>query len=721
MVTAGKEEVMAKENVSQFEDDFASEEAYRALDVEKIGVSGLYRWSPTTYSRHFEELRLDVDGYYPQLTASGMIRRSAALVLNWIAKLASQGGDVWEGAIWYKHGDAALLSHTRVRIQVSRNTVLGQQTATVTFSGAGAEVSRVYRYKSRYFHPVQFEFDVVEGEKATLSIPTCAHPNRPPSLRCETLTIQDVYRRAGFRVSTSKPGISIPLLGAGADALWSDQEMHDAMQAYWSRFADLPKWALWVFFASLHEPDEPGDDPGNLGGIMFDSIGPNHRQGTSIFVDSFISQAPAADPDPAAWVRRMIFWCACHEMGHAFNLAHSWQKSIESLSWIDMEDEPEARSFMNYPYRVSGGQRAYFADFGYRFSDAELLFMRHAPAQFVQMGNADWFDHHGFQAETIESDSTLALALRINRERPVYQFMEPVTLELKLTNTSDQPALVDRFLLRPGHGMTVVIKKDGRPARQFMPYARYCRKTDLVVLPPGQSMYEALYISSGCNGWDIAEPGNYHVQVLMRMGEQEMLSNPLKLRVMPPKGYDEESLAQDFFSEDVGRIVAFDGSRFLSSGNDVLREIADRLKDRRVSLHAALALGEGLKQDYKELVENRKSPDGRLAIKIEKADTAGARKLLTAALSAKPEEMAESLGHVDYKWYIDQLSHWLARQDESAEAYKLQDMLLKLLAGRSVHGRKVLPSVLDAVRERRDSYGGGKPRGAGSKPPARGR
>ena len=47
---------------------------------------------------------------------------------------------------------------------------------------------------------------------------------------------------------------------------------------------------------------------------------------------------------------------------------------------------------MNYPFRVAGGQSAFFADFEYRFSDQELLFMRHAPERFVQMGAADWFD-----------------------------------------------------------------------------------------------------------------------------------------------------------------------------------------------------------------------------------------------------------------------------------------------------------------------------------------
>ncbi|HAA03161.1 MAG TPA: hypothetical protein DCE18_07300, partial [Syntrophobacteraceae bacterium] len=308
---------MAKVQTVQIDNEISPADVYQAGADDQVMLSGLYRWSPTPYSRRFEELRLDVDGSWPQMTASGMIRNSATAVLSWIARLSSQGGDVWEGAIWYKHGAGALLPHTRVHISVTRNPVPTQQIATVTYSGAGVEVSRVFRYQSRYFHPVQFEFDVAEGEKATLSVATCAHPNRPPSLPCETLTIQEVYRRAGFRVSTSTPGIPVPLMGAGADVLWSDQEMHDAMQTYWSRFADKPKWALWTFFASLHEPDTPSEAPENLGGIMFDSIGPNHRQGTSIFVDSFISQPPSSDPNSAAWVRRMTFWCACHELGHA--------------------------------------------------------------------------------------------------------------------------------------------------------------------------------------------------------------------------------------------------------------------------------------------------------------------------------------------------------------------------------------------------------------------
>ena len=237
--------------------------------------------------------------------------------------------------------------------------------------------------------------------------------------------------------------------------------MHDAMQIHWSRFANKAQWAMWVFYASMHEAGS------GLGGIMFDDIGPNHRQGTALFVDSFIAQPPANDPNPAAWIDRMRFWTAVHEMGHAFNLAHSWQKSL-GTPWVPLANEPEARSFMNYPYSVTGGQAAFFSNFEYRFSDQELLFIRHAPERFVQMGNADWFDHHGFEEAATQEEPMLTLEIRVNRDRARYEFMEPVWLELKLTNTGDQPRLVDADIL-DADSLTVILKKEGKEARQLVP------------------------------------------------------------------------------------------------------------------------------------------------------------------------------------------------------------------------------------------------------------
>jgi len=86
-------------------------------------------------------------------------------------------------------------------------------------------------------------------------------------------------------------------------------ELHDAMQVYWSRFSHKTPWSMWVLSTALHESGSA------LGGIVFEDIGPSRRRAAALFNDSFIKDAPAGDPDPAAWAARSRFWTACHEMG----------------------------------------------------------------------------------------------------------------------------------------------------------------------------------------------------------------------------------------------------------------------------------------------------------------------------------------------------------------------------------------------------------------------
>ncbi|UCE61054.1 MAG: hypothetical protein JSU63_04750 [Phycisphaerales bacterium] len=649
-----------------------------------------------------EELRLDVDGRYPQMVASGTAYQGLTMRIHWIADLKPMGRDRWIGSIWYKDGDTKSFPYANVDIQATRSWFSNLRKTTVTFSGGGArKIVRTYRFKSSYFRPVEFEFDTVKGAERVTSIDPTAHPNHPSTLASENLSIETVYRRAGFNVRKSGSDGSIPLADAGVNGTWSDAEMHDAMQAYWSRFANRARWSMWVLFAARHDLGY------GLGGIMFDDIGPNHRQGTSMFSNSFISDAPTGDPDPDAWVDRMRFWTAVHEMGHAFNLAHSWQKSL-GTPWIPLTDDPEARSFMNYPYYVSGGQSAFFADFEFRFIDEELLFMRHAPARFVQMGNADWFDNHGFEQAEVSAQPKFKLEVRVNRDKPDFEFLEPVVLDLKITNESGHAQLVDANCLGAAENMTVVIKKHGRPARQWAPYARYCYKPDRVALASGHSMYESCFVSAGLNGCDIAEPGRYTICVTLHLEDEDIVSNLLTLRVAPPKGYDEELIAQDFFTEDVGRILAFDGSRHLESGNDTLREIAAKFGNRKVAYHAKVALAKPLTCNYKKLalgagMTNMTAAfDDNGEFEVIESKEGNARKEMDAALMTNADRAVETLGHIDYAYYVDNYSAWLNTIGDSNGAAKcLADL------HRTLSGRKVLPAVLDDIEERRSSYSPG--------------
>jgi hypothetical protein len=644
-----------------------------------------------------EELRLDVDGRYPQMTASGTIPISPVQRLHWIASLHATGPRTWSGGIWYTDPGVAPFGYTTVDIKVSSIPIASLRKARVVFNGPGLRPRvRLFRFRSQYFHKVEFEYDSESPIAPLTTVATCAHPNHPATLPCEDLTIRKVFQRAGLDASITPAPSSLPSPAGGT---WSDMEMHDAMVVYWSRFANTAQWALWVLFADQHEMGH------GLGGIMFDDIGPNHRQGTSIFYNSFISDVPAGDPDPAAYTARNRFWTAVHEMGHAFNLAHSWQKSLGApfgTPWIPLMDEPEARSFMNYPYGVAGGDTAFFADFEYRFSDGELLFMRHAPGRFVRMGDAAWFDHHGFEQARVQPEPALSLDLRVNRARPVFEFLEPVVVELKLKNESTAPQIVDENILTTLDGITIALKRQGSPARQFVPFAQYCMQAAPRVLQPGEALYGSVYVTAGLNGVDVAEPGRYVLQAALHLPAADIVSKPLLLRVAPPRGFEEEVIAQDFFSDEVSRVLAFDGSRVLNDANRTLRDVVERLADRRVAKHARVPLALAMAERRKVLTvapgaERTLKPAAAVggAIRLEPATPDRAADELENALLNNADVAAESLGHIDYKFYVDALTKLLEGEGDAEEAAAAQDTMYKILAARNV-----LPRVLDEIEQR---------------------
>lgn len=671
--------------------------------VLHLARSGTYtRLRPT--SALYEELRLDVDGRYPQMTASGVLRISPSAKVHWIANVTASGANTYSGTIWYHEPSIASAAHTTVTIKVTP-TLPALRRAIVVFTGGGLPPRRrIYRFASPYFHSVEFEFDSETAITPETSIDTCEHPTHPATLACETLSIAKVFQRAGFRVSSSTDEDVIPVAGAGPDTVWSNAEMHDTMQTYWSRFSALPRWAMWTFFARQHE------DGFGLGGIMFDDIGAQHRQGTSLFYDSFISEEPASDPNPAAFARRMRFWTVVHEMGHSFNLAHAFQKALGApygSPWIPLADDPEARSFMNYPFLVAGGADAFFSDFEYRFSDQELLFLRHAPERFVQMGNEAWFSNHGFENLEHDQASPLALTLRFNRPTAVFEFLEPVVAELKLTNITNEPYIIDGNTLRSLERVTIVSKRERGAARRHRGYAQLLLRPQKRVLEPGESLYESVFLSAGVNGFDLAEPGNYVLQAAYHGADGTALSRPLGVRVRPPRNYDEESFAQDFYSDAVGRVLAFDGSRVLQGAIDCLKEAADRHADRAVAIHAQVALAMPLIKPGVVLDLARVSATTQQSAAALGASLRPTAAQLTEALSrvetvlSKPNEAAETLGHIDLKYYADKVSRAAAKQGRDADASALQATTTSTLKARGVPERILRAPTQPATAETR--------------------
>jgi hypothetical protein len=88
-----------------------------------------------------EELRLDVDGLYPQQIVSGTQFSGLTQVVHWIANLTARGTDHWVGSIWFREGSTTTFCFTTVDVRVTRAALASGQSAVVTFSGGGMPIA----------------------------------------------------------------------------------------------------------------------------------------------------------------------------------------------------------------------------------------------------------------------------------------------------------------------------------------------------------------------------------------------------------------------------------------------------------------------------------------------------------------------------------------------------------------------------------------------------
>ncbi len=650
--------------------------------------SGLYKG---TISGLNFEARLDVDGTYSQMEFSLFLSNFNC---HYIAHMQSAGTNQWEGDIWYRQGN----------VQVGG--VIPNKLAAEYISG-GSEISLKFTYKkdgtnlwsgtisriSAYFRQTQFELDYEQGVERWLVYDTSSLP-RPADVAAEELTLEKIYGRAGIEVTRSSE-VNAVTEGAGINARWSNQELHDAMIANWSRNEGDP-WAMWVFFAKEYE-----NDPGFVTfGIMFDTIGTYERSGTAIFSKSIEDYYPPGTANRDAIIKRHHFRTMIHEIGHAFNLLHSWQKELPGYpGWhSSVVNEPNAGSFMNYPRRVAGGEDTYWRDFGFRFSDQELLFLRHAPEAFINMGTSAFGTSHAETESTMElmqelsdqdpQQATLQLDLRVNKERPVFEFMEPVALELKLKNISNQSRLVDQAILENIGHMTINITRNQSETKQYRSYSQLCFADEKITLQRGESLYSNLFLSAGSLGWYIADPGTYEITVALSVDREddegkEIVSSSFSLIVLRPsvqRRREEERLAQDVFNDDVGRILAFQGSRLLSSGNDTLQDLTERFPAANAVPHAQVALEVPKLKDFKTMDFSNGHPQ----VRVEAAKLEEASRNLQTVLVEKGTETVNTLGNIAFQRISDTLSQELADKQDNRTAVAVEENVLKVMNERGV-------------------------------------
>src|SRR5262249_49687553 len=152
------------------------------------------------------------------------------------------------------------------------------------------------------------------------------------------------------------------------------------------------------------------------------------------FHNSILQQNPGAD----FW--RNYIRTTVHEIGHTFNLPHSFESNQFAALGIN-----EA-TFMNYPWKYGAGafdranEDAYWKAFQFRFSRGEQLQLAHGSIFGAVMGGR--FTGQGTtDAGAVPLGSTpivdglrLVLELRPRPEVPLVEFGAPVHAEVRLVN-----------------------------------------------------------------------------------------------------------------------------------------------------------------------------------------------------------------------------------------------------------------------------------------------
>jgi len=287
----------------------------------------------------------------------------------------------------------------------------------------------------------------------------------------------------------------------------------------------------------------------------------------------------------------------------------------------------------------------------------------------------------------------MRLVVRPNRTTNRFRFLEPVHLELKLTNAGTEAVSLDADCLADGRHVAVLVQREGGLARKWRPFGTYCHELRTAALKSGESLYGSHFIGAAADGWLIDEPGFYRVQAAVDVDGLLLHSNVLRLFVSPPTVEAESDVAPDYFSEDVARVLAFQGAPALEGANDVLRKVVERCGANPAATHAAVALSSPMLRNFKSLATGKTRADLAIDVRPKKLDQASQAQI--GSLVKRPDAAAETLGHIPYFDTVDRLVTTLVDAGAKKEARDVQE---KTVA--TMERRGVLKSVVDAAKRR---------------------
>ena len=393
---------------------------------------------------------------------------------------------------------------------------------------------------------------------------------------------------------------------------------------------------------------------------------PPERQGFAVFRDrqwfNDLVQNPANDAQAEAM--RKFLYTYVHEAGHAFNFLHSWDKN-----------RPNALSWMNYDWRYDNlnGPNSFWSNFRMRFDDEELVHMRHGDRASVIMGGDPWASGGHLEAPPgamSQSEGTGPIELLL-RSQEYFEFMEPVLIELRLRNLLDDLPLDVDTQVSPAYGGVAIYIR--RPDGQIVEYdpimCKLATPAIRTLQPPNQAAEgddrysEEVFLSYGKYGFYFDEPGEYLIRALYQgTGDLLIPSNVHRVRVGNPPSKEEDRIAQDFFSYEVGMSLYLGGSRspFLSKGMDLLEDIADRYNDTLLGAKAAATVARSVARPFFRLQDS-------VMVKTHDAEPERALALTEPALEVYKSEEANAL-NIGYHRLVRGRAESLEALDENEKA-----------------------------------------------------
>ncbi len=659
------------------------------VGVHKRQVRGRYRGAAVGWQL---DLRVDVDGPRPTNRVSGDFFSISGATTAYFGSFVVDAVSIVTTASEVRIVGMGTFTWTAaaplVRVTIPRVTA-GQalKPATIQFvtppSSPGA--SYLCNFGSRYFRTVQWEQDSVAGAVPFVSYGTGSLP-QPAGSPARILTVSKAFAEAGIALQEAGTPNVIPVsaAGPGVSPSWSDSELHNAMTGHFSLHSDQPQWRVWMLVATTHDQGARG--------IMFDYSDAFQRQGAAVFYDAI--KGTSADAQRAQ-LRTYV-----HELGHAFNLLHSWDKGFA--------DPPQPLgpngglgdlSWMNYAWKYQppppapGGESAYWASFPFQFTNNELAHLRHGFLRNVIMGanpfakgageiDPDLFD------DPLTDNSGLAFELRA---KDAFAYGEPVVVELKLSATDLRGRETHGYLHPKDEFVSLAIRQPSGRVVRYRPMLRRCMDHDRSVrLDPGQpAIYDSAYIGFGRDGLYFEQPGLYELraQYLAADGSR-IVSPPLRLRVRPPASAEDERVGELMLGEEQGKLLALLGSDSdeLRRGREALDTVVEEHSDHPLAVYAQLAKGINCGRDYKNL-----TPDKRLHVR--EAEPKDAAKLLTAVEQASAAPDDGGVDNITLNMAMRRHARAEARAGSPVKAAKVMDRMVSIFESKGLN-----PQVLQKIR-----------------------